>query len=127
VARRVKPAYFHHEACRRRHARLVRDMALGTRAPTARAEFAWAATRPDGHELLARFQGPLLLVSGAQDPLCPRRWQIEMADAQPQARWVELPRVGHFVPLEAPAPLRDELIRWMRSQVATPPFASPSS
>ncbi len=114
VARHVKPAYFHHEAVRRRHAALVHDMALATPRRTAFAQFAWAAERPDGRAALAQFQGPLLLVSGASDRLCPSAWQQAMCVAQPRAQWLELPRVGHFVPLEAAVPLNAALLRWMR-------------
>lgn len=113
VARHVKPAYFHHEAVRRRHAELVHSMALRTPRRTAFAQFAWAAQRPDGRGALAAFQGPLLLVSGAQDKLCPPVWQRAMLEAQPHASWLELPRVGHFVPLEAGAQLNHALRRWM--------------
>lgn len=113
VARHVKPGYFHHHNQRQRHAGLVRDMALRTRAKAARAEFAWAASRPDGRAALARFGGPLLLVSGAKDRLCTTAMQRAMLQAQPAARWLELPRVGHFVPLEAGARLGDALRRWI--------------
>lgn len=44
VAKYVKPAYFHHEAKRHQHERLVFDMALRTRQRSAFEEFAWAAT-----------------------------------------------------------------------------------
>lgn len=115
VARHVKPAYFHHEAVRRRHARLVHDMALGTPRRTAFAQFRWAAERPDGRATLADFQGPLLLVSGKHDRLCPPAWQRAMCAAQPRAHWIELPRVGHFVPLEAPAALESALRRWLQA------------
>lgn len=121
VARHVKPSYFHHEAMRRRHARLVRDMALGTSRGTAFAQFRWAAERPQGLEALAAFPGPLLLVSGARDTLCPPAWQRAMKDAQPRARWIELPRVGHFVPLEAPARLNASLRQWMGEPASVRP------
>jgi pimeloyl-ACP methyl ester carboxylesterase len=114
VARQVKPAYFHHEASRRRHACLVRAMALRTPRRTAFAQFRWAAQRPEGLSALASFGGPLLLVSGAHDTLCPPPWQEAMVRAQPRAHWLQLPRVGHFVPLEAAAPLNTALRRWMR-------------
>ncbi len=113
VARHVKPDYFHHEAQRRRHANLVHDMAVGTAAKAAFAEFAWAASRPDGRNDLARFGGPLLIVSGARDRLCTPAMQRAMVRAQPNARWLELPRVGHFVPLEAGARLAGALQHWM--------------
>lgn len=113
VARHVKPGYFHHQHQRQRHAALVHDMALRTRAQAARAEFAWAAARPDGRAALARFAGPVLLVSGARDRLCTPAMQRAMLQAQPAADWLELPRVGHFVPLEAGARLGDALRRWI--------------
>lgn len=120
VARHVKPGYFHHERLRRRHRDMVHDMAVRTRAQAARAEFAWAASRPDGRADLARFAGPLLIVSGAQDRLCTPGMQRAMLQAQPCAQWLELPRVGHFVPLEAGARLGDALRRWMQQPAATP-------
>ena len=117
VARHVKPAYFHHERRRRQHAGLVHDMALQTSRKAAFAEFAWAAARPDGRAALARFDGPLLLVSGARDRLCPPHWQRAMLAAQPAATWLELPRVGHFLPLEAGARLNHALLAWMKSPI----------
>ena len=119
VVRHVKPGYFHHERQRQRHATLVHDMAVRTGRKAAFAEFAWAAARPDGRADLARFQGPLLLVSGAQDRLCTPTMQRVMLQAQPRAHWLELPRVGHFVPLEAGARLGDALRLWIVQPVAT--------
>ncbi len=113
VAHHVKPGYFHHESQRQRHAALVHDMALRTRAKVARAEFDWAASRPDGRAELALFDGPLLIISGAHDRLCTPAMQCSMVQAQPLAQWLELPRVGHFVPLEAGARLGDVLRRWI--------------
>lgn len=113
VAKHVKPAYFHHERNRRVHAVLVHDMALHTQRKAAFAEFAWAAQRPAGFAALAAFDGPLLLVSGAKDRLCPSAMQRAMVAAQPRSQWMELPRVGHFVPLEAAARLNQALLKWM--------------
>ena len=115
VARGAKPAYFHHPSQRQRHGPLVRAMADGTPRQVARAEFAWAASRPDSLTALHDFGGPLLLVSGEQDRLCPSAWQREMLQAQPAARWLELPRVGHFVPLEAPGRLSLALRQWLQA------------
>ena len=115
VARGAKPAYFHHPSQRQRHGPLVRAMAAATPRQVARAEFAWAAARPDSLPALHRFGGPLLLVSGEHDRLCPAAWQREMQQAQPAARWLELPRVGHFVPLEAPGRLSLALRQWLQA------------
>jgi len=116
VARSAKPAYFHHPEQLRCHGPLVRDMAVRTSRQDTRAEFDWVASRPDSLATLRSFAGALLLVSGAQDRLCPPACQREMLQAQPGARWLELPRVGHFVPLEAPTHLSAALRRWMLSQ-----------
>lgn len=113
VAKHVKSGYFHHERNRRAHAVLIHDMAMGTPRQVAFAEFAWAAQRPDGLAALAAFEGPLLLVSGAKDRLCTPPMQRAMVAAQPGSVWLELPWVGHFVPLEAPARLNQALLRWM--------------
>jgi pimeloyl-ACP methyl ester carboxylesterase len=115
VARGAKPAYFHHPSQRQRHGPLVRAMADATPRQVARAEFAWAAARPDSLPALHDFGGPLLLVSGEHDRLCPAAWQREMQQAQPAARWLELPRVGHFVPLEAPGRLSLALRQWLQA------------
>lgn len=117
VARQVKPNYFHHARNRRRHAALVHDMAVRTPHKAAFAEFDWAAIRPDGRAALAQFQGRLLLVSGARDRLCPPAWQQSMLEAQPRADWLEIPRVGHFIPLEAAARLNHALAAWMQAGV----------
>lgn len=124
VARGLKPQYFHAERQRRRHARLVRDMAQSTPRRAARAQFDWAARRPCGLPVLAASQAPLLLVSGATDRLCPRRLQRRIVQARPDAQWVELPRCGHLVPLEAPAALGRALGHWLRTTCAADPGAS---
>ena len=113
VAKQVKPAYFHHEAKRRLHQQLVFDMALGTPRRSAFEEFEWAAERPSSLDDLAQFKGKLLAISGAQDRLCPPAWQRAMLAAQPRMQWIELPRCGHFLPLEAPAALSKTLGNWV--------------
>jgi pimeloyl-ACP methyl ester carboxylesterase len=121
VARSLKPSYFHHPAQRRRHAALVRAMAQATPPRTARAQFDWAAQRPPGLPLLAAQQPPTLIVSGAHDRLCPRPQQQRMRDAcAGSAQWVELPRCGHFIPLEQPAALTRLLAGWLQRPAAAP-------
>jgi pimeloyl-ACP methyl ester carboxylesterase len=114
IVNQVMVRYFHHKQQSRRHAQLVRDMALGTGCKAAFAQFAFAARRPDGHTVLSSFDGPLLVVSGAKDRLCPPQWQQAMVAAQASTQWIELPRVGHFIPLEAPSRLNDALLQWLR-------------
>ncbi len=113
VAKHVKPAYFHHEAKRRRFEKLVFDMALDTSKRSAFEEFSWAAERPSSLATLRDYSGKVLAVSGAQDRLCPLAWQRTMLTAQPRMQWREIPRCGHFVPLEAPAQLTKALFYWI--------------
>ena len=113
VAKHVKPAYFHHEAQRRKHQQQVLSMALQTPQRSAFAQFDWAASRPQGFTALQAFTGPLLAVSGAKDRLCPPKWQQAMQQAQPAMTVIDLQRCGHFVPLESPAQLNYALIHWL--------------
>lgn len=115
VVKQVEPNYFHHPLKRNRYAGLIRDMARRTSSQAARAEFAWAATRPESFDTLAQFMGPLLVVSGARDQVCKPSMQRSILQAQPKGRWIELPRIGHFAPLEAAAQLNSELLKWLAS------------
>jgi pimeloyl-ACP methyl ester carboxylesterase len=113
VVGRALPNYYHHAAQRERHSPLIHAMAAATPAKACAAQFRWAAMRPEGLAALAAFGGPLLVVSGANDRLCPAPMQQAMVRAQPGAHWLALPRVGHFVPLEAPARLNQALLDWL--------------
>jgi pimeloyl-ACP methyl ester carboxylesterase len=113
VARACKPAYFHHHRQRQTHAGLVRDMAVATPPRVAKAQFDWAGRRPDGLRVLAQATAPTLLVSGEHDRLCPRALQQRILQAAPTVQWAELPRCGHFLPLEAPARLAHLLRSWL--------------
>jgi pimeloyl-ACP methyl ester carboxylesterase len=120
VARHVKPGYFHHESKRRRHEKLLFDMAMQTPHRSAFEEFGWAALRPSGLHVLSAFAGPLLVLSGRQDRLCPPSVQIAMATAQPRAKWLQFERCGHFLPLEAPSQLSHALQAWINELNQSP-------
>jgi len=113
VARACKPAYFHHHRRRQQHGSLVKEMALATPSRVAKAQFDWAGHRPDGLQVLARTAAPTWLISGAHDRLCPRPLQQRILAAAPTVQWTELPRCGHFLPLEAPAQLTRLLGSWL--------------
>lgn len=83
-----------------------------------RRHAAIAATRADGLARLSAWHGPALVVSGARDAMNPTDRQREMHDRLRQGRWVDLPDVGHFVPLEAPRALHGALRRWLRDCVS---------
>ncbi|MEO8187361.1 MAG: alpha/beta fold hydrolase [Burkholderiaceae bacterium] len=117
--RLLQSGYFHHDAARRRHAPLVGRMAVDTPRQAALQQFAWAAQRPSGLDTLRDFMRPLLIASGALDRVCPPKLQRAMRDAQPRARWLQIPRCGHFVPLEAAVPLNGALVRWMHEPLTS--------
>jgi pimeloyl-ACP methyl ester carboxylesterase len=114
VLQSVEQGYFHHAMPRRRHTGLVRAMAHRTSHRAALAQFHWAATRPSALDLLRSCSAPLMVVSGAHDKICPRRLQQRLIDVRPDAHWIELPRCGHFLPLEAPAHLSRLLAAWLQ-------------
>lgn len=122
----VLPTYFPKPAQRQRHQALVADMARRTPGAAAKAQFQWAAARPEGRSVLSAFTGPLCVVSGLRDKLCPHAWQQEIVAIHRRARWTAVPRVGHFLPLEAPAPLSRALAQWLQSPVTPSLEPSPS-
>lgn len=97
-----------------RHRQLVLQMACDTPTPAFMVQGEVNATRPDGLSWLAGWKGPLLLVSGADDPWCGADKQMRMCSVVPGARWSELAQCGHYVPLEQPrvlAELTDSFLR----------------
>ena len=66
-------------------------------------------SRPDSRPLLGAIGCPTLVVSAAQDTVCPRELQQELAAGIPGARLALLEHSGHMSPLEAPAALAEIL------------------
>jgi pimeloyl-ACP methyl ester carboxylesterase len=88
---------------------VVKAQVLAMAADTPRAAFdaqgELNASRPDGTPTLSRWRGPLLLVSGQNDPWCGSDKQTLIRQARPDAQWLALPETGHYVPLERPLAL----------------------
>lgn len=59
--------------------------------------------------LLASVRCPTLIVGGEHDAFCPRKAQDIMLEALPDARYVELKDVGHYMTLEDPPALTQVL------------------
>lgn len=66
-----------------------------------------AISRVDSRPKLGDIAVPVLLVSGASDPLCPPSRHAEIAAAFPNARRRVVDDCGHMIPLERPNPLQD--------------------
>jgi pimeloyl-ACP methyl ester carboxylesterase len=75
--------------------------------------------RRDQSEVLSRYAGPVLLLCGSEDALCPPSRHREIAELCAEARLVIIPGAGHIVTLEQP----DETIREIDHWLDTPePF-----
>ena len=88
-------------------------MAQKTNFKVAKKMFEWAAIRPTSYATIADFKKPILVVSGEKDSLCSKNLQMKIAQKNPLAQWIELPRCGHFVSLEKPKKLAHILQNWL--------------
>jgi pimeloyl-ACP methyl ester carboxylesterase len=79
---------------------VVVDMAAASPWTAFVAQGELNASRADGCAALAAWRGPLLLLSGADDPWCGADKQRLALQARPDARWHELSGCGHYLPLE---------------------------
>lgn len=71
------------------------------------------AGRPDQQATLAAFRGPVLVLMGAEDRLCPRDRHDLMHALMPQSRLVVIEGAGHLPTLERPDETEAELLRWL--------------
>jgi pimeloyl-ACP methyl ester carboxylesterase len=69
----------------------------------------------DASSLLPSVEAPTLLVVGERDQFTPRRMMEQMARAIPRARLEVYDRATHYLPIEYPARLGDDLRRFWRS------------
>lgn len=73
-----------------------------------------ALPRLDGRAELAAFDGPLLVLCGANDAITPLAGHEEMAALVPRARLVVVPDCGHLAPLERPEAVSQALRAWLQ-------------
>ena len=69
----------------------------------------------DGSQLLPTIEAETLLVVGERDQFTPRRMMEQMARSIPRARLEVYERATHYLPIEYPARLGDELRRFWRA------------
>jgi pimeloyl-ACP methyl ester carboxylesterase len=100
-------------------------MAIPFVGHSAAEYYRWAVrsqVRPDGWRFAARLRTPVtvpvLLLHGEDDPtvLASASRGSEEYCTGPFERHV-LPGAGHFLPEEAPEPVNDHLVRWLRRSV----------
>ena len=68
------------------------------------------ADRPDSVPTLRSYEGPALVVWGAQDTISPHADQQVMLGAMPQAVAREIPEAGHLFAVEQPSAINDVLL-----------------
>ena len=76
-------------------------MADATGPARLRAQLRMQSTRVDLRPALRAVTAPTLLVSGAEDSICPPEFHLEIAAALPRARVVTIDG-GHLLPMERP-------------------------
>ena len=71
------------------------------------------ATRPDSRPFLAAIQARTLVLTGADDAVCPPALQEELAAGIPGARHVTIEGAGHMAALEDPGAVAAALGEWL--------------
>jgi len=113
MQREMLPRYLAEGSGNRAILNLCLDMALALGPGVFAAQSRALATRPDQTATLAAFRGPALVLTGAQDQLCPRERHDLMAGLIPGAKLVLVANAGHLPTLECPAETTAALGRWL--------------
>lgn len=74
-----------------------------------------ALDRADGHDVLAGYRDPLLIVCGANDRITPLPISEEMHALVPGSTLVVLPDCGHLAPMEKPGEVSAAMRSWLRA------------
>ncbi len=72
-------------------------------------------SRRDRSHVLRRFSGPVLVLCGAEDRVCPPAIHQEMAAAAKHAKLVVVPGAGHLPTMEAPDAVSCALRVWLQA------------
>ena len=114
IADELKPAYL--APANRNNAALNQrlfDMAMDLGEDIVLAQSEALRTRQDLGPQLDSFTGPVALMCGAQDTLCPPDWHEAMENRAANAQLFIIPGAGHMLPLEQPAAFYDALTLWL--------------
>jgi 3-oxoadipate enol-lactonase len=88
---------------------------LAANDPSGYAATCRAVADFDMSGCLERIEAPVLLLGGDVDGVAPPDAQAETVARITDARYVQVPDCGHILPLEKPAVLRDEVVRFLRT------------
>lgn len=73
------------------------------------------ANSPDLSDVVHLIEVPALVLIGGDDDRTLPRYGWDLAERLPSARGVELPNVGHTLPMEAPQRVAEEIIAFVRT------------
>ncbi len=101
----VERFYLHSPAASGRLAPLTRQMMGETPLEVVRAQARALDRRRDMVPLIAGYAGPVEVIVGAEDRVCPPLLHAPLAGALPGAVLTEIPDCGHLATIEAPEPV----------------------
>lgn len=111
----MKPNYLADGPDRDRILDLCMEMALGLGPDVFVNQSRALASRCDRQEALRAWRGPALVLTGADDRLCPRDRHDLMHGLMPQSRLVVVEGAGHLPTVEQPAAVTDAMLRWLEA------------
>jgi pimeloyl-ACP methyl ester carboxylesterase len=91
----------------------MESVMLATPRETIAAALRGMAERPDSTSLLPNIKVPTLLACGQHDVITPPQEMRSVANAIPQARYIEVPAAGHMAPLESPAATNTAILEFL--------------
>jgi pimeloyl-ACP methyl ester carboxylesterase len=103
VGKFVDRFYLHDAAVAARLGGLTRQMMSETPMAVARAQARALDTRREMVPLIAGYAGPVEVIVGGEDKVCPPLLHGPIAEALPGAVYTKIPGCGHLATLEAPA------------------------
>jgi pimeloyl-ACP methyl ester carboxylesterase len=107
--RMLAPSHRHHLPLRRTVLQMAENVGLRGYINQIKAQL----NRPDSTPDLPRITCPTLLLTGAEDTVCPPELHHEMAGLIPTARLVVLANCGHLSTLEQPDAVTAALREWL--------------
>lgn len=109
----MKPNYLADSPRRANVLDLCMEMALDLGPEVFARQSAALLDRPDQKQTLENWDKPTLILTGAQDRLCPLHRHELMAELMPQATLTIIQDAGHLPTLERPNATRAALSRWL--------------
>ncbi len=101
----VERFYLHSATAAERLGPLTRRVMGGTPVKVAQAQARALDTRRATVPLIAGYAGPVEVIVGADDKVCPPFLHSPLAEALPSADLTEIPACGHLATIEAPGPV----------------------